>query len=116
MSYTSYQEINSLKTVYFLGGTNFTFRFNFKNQAGNSVDMNNTELTLLICEYGNFENVLLTKTGSLIDPYSYKVYLGAQDSVGWDGVYSYQIRVVLADEQVIKPGQGIVYISGGMES
>jgi hypothetical protein len=115
LSYTSFEKVNNLKEASIFAGSNYTYRFDFVDQAGGALDLSEATMNLYICEYGNYKNVLIKKTGLLIGPSAYKGYLTPTDTAELNGIYSVQAKVTLADGQIIPAGQGIVYIIGGMQ-
>jgi hypothetical protein len=115
LSYTSFEKVNNLKEISIFAGSNYTFRFDFIDQAGNALDLSAASLNLYICEYGNYKNVLIIKTGLLIGSSTYKAYLTPTDTNELNGIYSYQAKVTLGDGQVVPAGQGILYFVGGMQ-
>jgi hypothetical protein len=115
LSYTSFEKVNNLKEIHFVAGSNYTYRFDYVDQSGGALDLSTATMKLYICEYGNYENVLVNKTGLLIGPSTFKAYIVPVDTTGFNGIYSYQAKVILADATVIPAGQGIMYITGGMQ-
>jgi hypothetical protein len=114
LSYT-FEKVNNLKEIHIVAGSNYTFRFDFVDQAGNALDLSAASLKLYVCEYGNHKNVLVIKTGLLIGPSAFKAYLTPNDTVEFNGIYSYQAKLTLGDGTVVPAGQGIQYLIGGMQ-
>jgi hypothetical protein len=115
LSYTSFEKVNNLKEIHFVAGSNYTYRFDYVDQAGGALNLSEASMKLYVCEYGNHKNVLINKTGLLIGPSTYKAYLTPTDTAELNGIYSYQAKVTLGDGTVVPAGQGIMYITGGMQ-
>jgi hypothetical protein len=115
LSYTSFEKVNNLKEIHIVAGSNYTYRFDYVDQGGNALDLSAASMKLYICEYGNYKNVLVNKTGLLIGPSTYKAYITPTDTAELNGIFSYQAKVILGDGEVVPAGQGIMYITGGMQ-
>lgn len=109
---TTFSSINSLGDFSFIGGTTYTLKFTVNDQSGSAIDLSTATCRWKLAQYGT-DNVILSKTGSVIATNIFEVLLSSADTSSLSGKYSHQPTVEFATGVVVIPAQGIISIVKG---
>ena len=116
MSYTSYENINSLDDDEFIGGTDHYFDFAVVDANGSAVSLNGATITWKMSYYGYPTSIVtktldddITLTGELNDG-TFEVHLLPADTLSLSGKFAHQPTAIDADGEEFTPAQGVITI------
>jgi hypothetical protein len=108
----SYDSLNNLSEISFVAGTEKLLTFTVYNEDGVTLlNISSGSATWKLCQYGEFQTTILTKTGTVINANQFTVLLDPVDTETLSGKYIQQIIVIDNSGKTFVPGQGIIIIS-----
>ncbi len=108
--YTDYETINSLTTVSFMAGSSYTIQFQVKDASGVIQDISTATMKWLLSPYGESSNNVLEKNATISGSSIFQIDILPEDTVGLNGVYIQQPRIVDFYGNVFIDKQGLVLI------
>lgn len=103
---------NDLETVEMIAGDSRTFKYEVYNAEDVSVDLINSEISLIIFNYGDPAHITLelngTLSGSTTNLFSVKISGSSTQSM--EGIYQQQVKIIDELGQVHIPSQGKIVI------
>jgi len=105
MPYVAYQELNFLEDFSFSSGEKVILNFNT-----GTYNISAATISWSMCQYGDYKNAVLTKTGTVDGNYTFSVTLDATDTVGLSGKFIQQPIIYMPGGIEIRPQQGTLII------
>ncbi|GIU69802.1 MAG: hypothetical protein KatS3mg002_1038 [Candidatus Woesearchaeota archaeon] len=113
MGYITFETVNSLKEIFFIGGTTYTLKFICLDSNNNPINLSSATCYWGLSPYGT-DFPLITKTGSIVNTNTFEVYLSNTDTKNLSGKYTHQPKIVFPNNVVVIPAQGIITIVKGI--
>lgn len=113
MSYVSFQTINSLEEISFMGGSTYTIIFDIYDENSIPVDSVLSSLSWKMFYYGQPGTVALTKSGVYTPLNRFTVTLTSADTQGLSGKFIHQAVITDYNGNTYKPAQGTILIVAG---
>ena len=111
---TSYDTLNNLPDLVFIGGTDKVLTFAcFESNGLNPLNITGGSIAWYLCPFGQFTINTLTKTGSINSPGTlgtFTVTLDTADTIVLRGKFIQQVIITDYIGNTFRPGQGIVLI------
>jgi hypothetical protein len=106
----SYQLMNTLPEIVFIGGTEYSIFFSIFDENGSPIDISSSTCTwrMAYCIQPNLS--IVTKTGTITGINQFKVTLFSQDTQSLSGKFVHQAIVSDFDGATYRPAQGIITI------
>jgi len=114
MSYVSFQTINSLEEISFIGGSTYTIIFDIYDENNLPVDSVLSSLTWKMFYYGQPNIVALTKSGIYSPLNRFTVTLTSADTQNLSGKFLHQAIITDYSGAIYKPAQGTILIVSGV--
>ena len=121
MSYTSYEDINSLENDEFVGGTDHYFDFSVVDTNGAAVNLNGATISWKMSHYGYPTSVVskslgsgISITGDVTDG-NFEVHLLPADTEDLSGKFSHQATITDGTGEKFIPAQGVITITKEIE-
>ena len=109
---TNYDTVNNLQETFFDAGNQELLTFSLYNEDGvTPLNTTSSSASWKLCQYGEFQTVILTKTATIFGSTQLTVQLDPVDTLFLSGKYIQQIIVTDNDGNTFIPGQGIIIIS-----
>ena len=107
-----YLDLYNLGEFSFIAGSDQELVFNIYTSACALVDLSGATVSWSLVRYGNFDTLLLTKTGYLtgspVNQFSVKI--DDTDTTGSSGKFVQKYSITDASGSIIRPGSGIINI------
>lgn len=112
MTYSIFSTINSLEPMGMIGGTEYTIEFNVYDNNNSPLELAGKTCLWTICQYGQPEYAILTKTGVISPTVSnrFTITLVSSDTENLSGKFTQQPIVVDLLGAEFRPAQGDVLI------
>ena len=116
MSYTSYDDINSLSEDSFIAGTDRYYDYTVYNTSGTVVSLNGATIAWKMSYYGESEAEVEKSLGDgisitgAVENGEFAVHLSPSDTVDLYGKFIHQATVTDADGEEFTPAQGVITI------
>ena len=109
MSNVSYQTINSLSEISFIGGSEYTITFNVFDQNGGAANISGATCSWKMSPYGEPETVILSYNGTPVGTTAFSITILAADTLALSGKFIHQPLVVESGKSY-RSQQGIITI------
>ena len=111
MSFTSYQDINSLEECSFIAGSEFTLSYTVYAEDGvNLLDLSSSTVKVLLCPYGQTDYVALNVDGVVTGEGTFDVELLPDATRNLSGKYIQQPVIYAFDGTEYRPAQGCILV------
>jgi hypothetical protein len=123
MSYTDYEDINSLDGDVFIGGDTREYTFSVVDTVGAAVSLNGATITWKMCPYGYPTSSVVSKSlagggisiiGDVVDGV-FQVDLDSADTEDLSGKFAHQASITDSVGKKFTPNQGIITITKEIE-
>lgn len=108
--YEDYTQNNTLPTVSFIAGTDYTIEYTLKNQEGNYINVNAYSLKILLSPYGQPEYTILQISATTSGSTKFIANFADTDTLGLGGHYLQQAELTDIAGKKTRAGQGEVII------
>ena len=110
---SNYSQVNNLEEIVFIGGTEYTIDFIVYDQNGGYGNLSGATCSWKMCPYGEPSNVLLTYSGTVINSYTFRVTILANDTLSLSGKFQHQ-PIIVDSGKTYRSQQGIINISAAI--
>lgn len=111
MSFTVYQDVNSLDEFSFIAGSMFSLYYTVYAEDGvNLIDLSAATVKVLFCPYGQTDYIVLNVDGVVTGEGTFRVDLLPDDTRLLSGKYTQQPVIYAFDGTEYRPAQGTCLI------
>ena len=110
MSTPTYQLMNSLEEIMFIGGSEYTINIGVYDENEIPIDIGSATCSWTMAYYGQPDTAILTKSGTITGLNTFKILLSGADTISLSGKFVHQPIIVDYNGSIFRPAQGIITI------